>query len=465
MLLGLSFAQSAHAKESLWSERSSSSRILAQVPDFAALAKQVVPAVVAIQVEQKAKMSRRGGDPLEYFFRPFGGNVPQEFNNRGLGSGLVIREDGLILTNHHVVEDASSIEVVLTAPDGGEKTMTATVLGTAPEYDVALIKTDGDAKASVAYLGDSDRISIGDWVMAIGNPFGLSHSVSVGIISAKERREIMPSGRRGLYDFLQTDASINPGNSGGPLVNMRGEVIGINSAINAAGAGIGFAIPINMVKEMLPDLKAKGKYTRSWIGIRIQPLTDALAESLGLKKAVGALVSEVVPNSPAEKAGIKDEDVVLEFDGKPVRSSSDLPLYASMAGVGKSVPLKIWRQGKERAVNVILTEFPDDEVVVAGDSTSEAGELGMTVADITPELKRQFELSNDRGVVVKEIAPGSPAARAQLRVGDVILSLNRSKTSNARTFAQATKELKSGDLMRLQVERGNGRLFVALRKP
>ncbi len=218
ILLGLSFAQSAHAKESLWSERSSSSRILAQVPDFAALAKQVVPAVVAIQVEQKAKMSRRGGDPLEYFFRPFGGNVPQEFNNRGLGSGLVIREDGLILTNHHVVEDASSIEVVLTAPDGGEKTMTATVLGTAPEYDVALIKTDGDAKASVAYLGDSDRISIGDWVMAIGNPFGLSHSVSVGIISAKERREIMPSGRRGLYDFLQTDASINPGNSGGPPV-------------------------------------------------------------------------------------------------------------------------------------------------------------------------------------------------------------------------------------------------------
>ena len=465
ILLGLSFAQSAHAKESLWSERSSSSRILAQVPDFAALAKQVVPAVVAIQVEQKAKMSRRGGDPLEYFFRPFGGNVPQEFNNRGLGSGLVIREDGLILTNHHVVEDASSIEVVLTAPDGGEKTMTATVLGTAPEYDVALIKTDGDAKASVAYLGDSDRISIGDWVMAIGNPFGLSHSVSVGIISAKERREIMPSGRRGLYDFLQTDASINPGNSGGPLVNMRGEVIGINSAINAAGAGIGFAIPINMVKEMLPDLKAKGKYTRSWIGIRIQPLTDALAESLGLKKAVGALVSEVVPNSPAEKAGIKDEDVVLEFDGKPVRSSSDLPLYASMAGVGKSVPLKVWRQGKERVVSVVLTEFPDDEVVVAGDSTSEAGELGMTVADITPELKRQFELSTDRGVVVKEIAPGSPAARAQLRAGDVILSLNRRKTSNARTFAQATKELKSGDLMRLQVERGNGRLFVALRKP
>ncbi|MFC1611007.1 Do family serine endopeptidase [Myxococcota bacterium] len=463
-------ASASQAREQLWSERAGSSRLLAQVPDFAALAKQVVPAVVAIQVEQKVKLSRGGGggrwkDPFEYFFQPFGGEIPHEFRNRGLGSGLVIRADGLILTNYHVVENADSIEITFALPKGGERKMSAKVLGTAPEYDVALVKTNEDAKVPVAYLGNSDAVNIGDWVMAVGNPFGLTHSVSVGIISAKERRDIMPSGRRGLYDFLQTDASINPGNSGGPLINMKGEVIGINSAINAAGSGIGFAIPINMVKDMLPDLKAKGKFTRSWIGIRIQPLTVDLAESYGLKKAEGALVSEVVANSPAERAGLKGEDVVVEFDGKPVRTSSDLPLYASMAGVNNKVKLKVWRKGNVRTVYVTLSEFPDEEVSLATGRPTEAGELGMTVADITPALERHFDLAVSRGVVVKEVEPGSISGRARLRPGDVVLTLNGKRTVTARDFAERVRKLKRGAVMRLQVMRGSGRLFVAVRKP
>jgi serine protease Do len=290
--------------------------------------------------------------------------------------------------------------------------------------------------------------------------------VSAGIISAKERRDIAPSGRRGLYDFLQTDASINPGNSGGPLINVRGEVIGINSAINAAGSGIGFAIPINMVKEMLPDLKDKGRFTRSWLGIRIQPLDGQLAESFGLKGPEGALVAEVVPNSPAEKSGIKAEDVVLEFDGKGIRNSSDLPLYASMAGVGKRVKLKVWREGKEREVYVTLTEYPDEEVAIAGGSKpTEAGELGMTVADITPTLERDLGLGVSQGVVIKEIEPGSESYKARLRVGDIILSLNGKRVITARDFAREVKGLKSGAVMRMQIVREGGRLFVAMRKP
>ncbi len=448
--------------EQLWQQRGAGSALLAQVPDFARLAKQVVPAVVSIQVEQKVRASR---GPFEhYFWGPFG-EVPREFRNRGLGSGFVIREDGLILTNNHVVENAENIEVAFEIEGEGERKMSAKVLGTAPEYDIALLATEGNAKAPVTYLGDSDSVSIGDWVMAIGNPFGLSHSVSVGIISAKERRDIMPSGRRGLYDFLQTDASINPGNSGGPLVNMRGEVIGINSAINAAGSGIGFAIPINMVKEMLPDLKSKGKFTRSWIGIKIQTMTQALAQSYGLGKAQGALVSEVIKDGPAAKGGVREGDVILEFDGKPVRASSDLPLYASMAGVGKKVKLKLWREGGDKQVNVTLTEFPGEETASVEPESGGGGQLGITVADITPQIQQQLGLEVARGVVIREVMPGSAAAMEGLRPGDVILSFNGRAMGTAREFAQMFKDLKSGAVMRLQILREGGRLFVAIPKP
>ncbi len=458
----------AAAQGKLWAERPATLPTV-QLPDFSALAEQLVPAVVSIQVEQKVavnKEGRRGNDPFEFFFGPFGGEVPREFHNRGLGSGFVISKEGLILTNFHVVENADSIEVTFTAKDGTEKKMGAKVLGSAPDYDVALIQTNENADAATTYLGDSDKVRIGEWVMAIGNPFGLAHSVAVGIISAKERRDIAPSGRAGLYDFIQTDASINPGNSGGPLINARGEVIGINSAINAAGSGIGFAIPINMVKNMLADLKTKGKYVRSWIGIKIQAVTAELAQSYGLAKASGALVSEVVDDSPAKEAGLLEGDIILEFDGKPVRSSSDLPLISSMAGVGRKVSLKYWRNNKESTVSLKLSEYPGEQTRLA--SESEGGEssgIGLVAADITPALQRQLNLDLDAGVVIRSVDPQSIAARAGVRPGDVILSLNGEVVKRARAFAESVKKIEPGGLLRMQVLRQGGKVFLAFRKP
>ena len=458
----------------LWSERPAGSAPLAQVPDFRALAAQAIPAVVSIQVDQRVRMQANGQggqgdfggqDPREFFHRYFGGEMPREFRNRGLGSGFVVDASGIILTNYHVVENADSIEVTLTQRDGSEQKVNAKVLGAAPRYDVAVLKTEEKLNAPVAYLGDSDSTQIGDWVMAVGNPFGLSHSVSTGIISAKERRDVLPSGRQGLYNFLQTDASINPGNSGGPLINMRGEVIGINSAINASGSGIGFAIPINMVKEMLPDLTTKGRYARSWIGIRIQPLTPELAQTFGLKRPVGALVAQVVPNGPAAEANIKEGDVVLQFDGKDLRNASDLPLFASMAGVGKTVTLNVWRDGREMAVKVHLTEYPDEPSEVAAETSGGAGALGMSIGDLTPALRRDLGLEQATGVVVRSIEPGGAADRAGLRPGDLLLSINGQEAKSARTVAEVVQKTKSGALLRLKVSRSGSGLFTALKKP
>lgn len=459
------FAQSSK----LFSERGQAAVPLTQIPNFAALAKQVTPSVVSIHVEQRAKLSRGRSQRDFWFFGPEGGQGPQrDYGTRGLGSGFVIRSDGLILTNNHVVEEAETIEVTFENPNGTERTIKAKVLGTAPEYDVALIQTEEDAKASIAYLGDSDATDIGDWVMAVGNPFGLSHSVSTGIISAKERRDIAPSGRTGLYDFLQTDASINPGNSGGPLINMKGEVIGINSAVNAQGSGIGFAIPINMVKAMLPELQSKGKYSRSWIGIRIQSLTPELAQSYGLQGTSGALVAEVVPGGPAQVAGVKDGDVVTSFNGRELRRSTDLPLFASMAGVGREVPIKVWRGGKEVTLKVKLAAFPDDKGHALAEEPAQEGvsaQLGLTVNDITPQLQKELELESAKGALVKDIDPSGLAARSGLRPGDVILSVNGEDVKGAKAFASLTKAVKPGAVMRLQVQRGDAKIYVALKQP
>ncbi|MBC7793232.1 MAG: Do family serine endopeptidase [Clostridia bacterium] len=463
-------AAPAYAQSSkLFSERASSAAPLTQIPNFSALAKQVTPAVVSIHVEQRAKLSRSRNPHDFWFFGPEGNGPQREYGGaRGLGSGFVIRADGLILTNNHVVEEAETIDIELEYPNGTVKTLRAKVLGTAPEYDVALIQTEEDAKAPIAYLGDSDAVDIGDWVMAVGNPFGLSHSVSTGIISAKERRDIAPSGRTGLYDFLQTDASINPGNSGGPLINMRGEVIGINSAVNAQGSGIGFAIPMNMVKAMLPDLQSKGKYSRSWIGIRIQSLTPELAQSYGLPGTAGALVAETVSGGPAQVAGIKDGDVLLSFNGQELRRSTDLPLFASMAGVGREVPVKVWRGGKELTLKVKLAAFPDEKVQASANEGPHEGtsaQLGLTVNDITPQVQKELELASAKGVLVKNVDPSGLAARSGLRPADVILSLNSEEVTSAKGFATLTKALKPGSVMRLQVQRGDAKIYVALRQP
>ena len=456
----------------LWNERAIGAPPLTALPDFRALAQQLVPTVASIQVEQRVK--RRGGpagrlapqDPFEYFRRYFGDEVPQEFHNRSLGSGFVIEASGLVLTNFHVVEDADLIEVTLPQADGSERTVAAKILGTAPDYDVALLRTLTPLTHDrVAYLGDSDTIQIGDWVMAVGNPFGLSHSVSTGIISAKERRRIEPSGRRGIYNFLQTDASINPGNSGGPLVNMRGEVIGINTAINAAGSGIGFAIPINMVKEMLPALHQTGRYVRSWMGIKVQDMTVELAQSYGLASAAGALVAEVVPGGPAATAHLQDGDIVLQFDGHDIRTADDLPLYVSKAGVARQVSVTVWRDGRRLTVSLTLTEFPDDVMPSASRPGPESSALGMQVTDLTPALREQLDLeATARGAVIKDVAAGSPAARAGLRRGDLVTALGGQPMADAQALSAAIRGARPGTVLRLKVNRHGTGVFVALKK-
>ena len=463
-------APAAARSGKLFSEKSNLTTPLARVPDFAKLAESALPGVVSIQVEKKVtrQSGPHQGDPFfDFFFGPMGRQqVPPEYRNRGLGTGFVISEEGLILTNNHVIEDADIIEVTFTDGKGNKETHKAKVLGTAPDYDVALLQTEKKMKVPITYLGNSDAMKIGDWVMAIGNPFGLSHTVSVGIISAKERREINPSGQRGIYNFLQTDAAINPGNSGGPLINMKGEVIGINSAINAAGSGIGFAIPINMVKLMLKDLKTKGRYQKSWLGVQIQPLTENLAESFGLKNTKGALIADVVAGSPAQKAGIRPEDIILEFGDKKIRSSSDLQLAASLSGIGTKVTLTVWRAGKEKTMSLTLAAYPDDEVTVKQPTPSvKGGSLGIVIGDITPELQRHFGIREPRGAALKEVDRGSPAARAGLRAGDVILSLNGHRIKSARSFVEAVKKIKSGGVLRMRISRQGSSVFVALRKP
>jgi serine protease Do len=468
VLFALVVVASSAAAERLWSERPGASPAVTNLPNFRDLAQGVIPAVVSIAVEQRVQPRMQRGAPFGWheFFQPFG-EIPREFHNRGIGTGFVISKDGLILTNNHVVEDADTIEVSLPQPDGTHKQFRAKTIGTAPKFDVALIQIQEapGLSAPICFLGDSDTTLIGDWVMAVGNPFGLSHSVSVGIISAKERRDIVPSGKRGIYDFMQTDADINPGNSGGPLVNMRGEVIAINSAINAQGSGIGFAIPINMVKSMLPSLKEKGTYVRSYLGVGFQPVTADLAETYGLKDQSGALVAEVTPGGPAAKAGIREGDVILEFEGKPIRDANDLPLYAGLAGVGARAEVRLLRERKEQKVTVTMEPFPDEEAVSVRAEEVPRGALGITIVDINEGYRQEFDLDVQAGVLIRQVAPASPAARAGIQPGDVVLSLNGEGIRDTKEFARVVAGVAVGTPLRLHLRRGNSKRFVALRKP
>lgn len=469
-------SNTAHA-DKIWTEKPKGAPLLATVPDFRELVKQSIGAVVNISVEQKIVRSRgRQGDgqmdPNEFFERFFGGGgggmggrMPRPIS--GAGSGFVISADGYVLTNSHVVENADKIRVKFPEDTGGDE-YSAKVIGADARTDVALLKIEGGKGSFAALpLGNSAELAVGDWVLAIGNPFGLAHSVSSGIVSAKDRRDVRPGGRQGLYDFIQTDASINPGNSGGPLLNMRGEVIGINAAINAAGQGLGFAIPVNMIKSVVSDLKDKGRVSRSWLGVLIQGMDQKLAKSFGLDKPQGALISEVVEGGPSAKAGITAGDVILEFDGKPVRESSELPLLASQAGVGRAVPVLVLRDGKRQNMKVTLGEMPSQEQLATnGEGGDAAGpSIGVTVSDITPELKERFDLKEKAGVVITQVEPGSPAEEAELRAGDLVIKLDGKAVTGRKDFVAAVKAAKSGDVLRLLVKRGASSLFVAMPKP
>jgi len=434
-------------------------------PSFAPLVKKLTPAVVNINTTKVIQRQGRGfgfhrspfpgGDPFDEFFNRFFGQMPpRKFKQKSLGSGFIISKDGYIITNNHVVEDADEVKVTLS----DEHSYQAKVIGTDAKTDLAVLKIDVDHDLPTVVLGDSDQMQVGDWVIAIGNPFGLERTVTAGIISARGR--VIGSGP--YDDFLQTDASINPGNSGGPLFNLKGEVIGINTAIVASGQGIGFAIPVNMAKELLPQLKA-GKVSRGWLGVQIQKVTPELAESFGLEQEQGALVSDVVEDGPAAKAGLKVGDIIVAVNGKPVKDMHQLPRMIAAIPPGTKVKIKVLRQGREKTFKVKLGELADQEEVAELDNAGEVGKLGMVVRQITPEMADQYQLPLDSGVVISRVSPDGLAAEAGLRPGDIILQVNNDEIDSLKSFRQAIKKARKSKLIRFLVQRRNSRIFIVLR--
>ncbi len=434
--------------------------------DIPQLFKQVSPAVVNISTTQVVKFNHPQmrnplgqQDPFDDFFNNFFGRMPREQKRRSLGSGFIISSDGYILTNNHVVEKADEVSVTLL----DKEEFKAKIVGTDPKIDIALIKIDAKKKLPYVALGDSDKLEVGEWVVAIGNPFGLGHTVTAGIVSAKGR--IIGSGP--YDDFIQTDASINPGNSGGPLFNLKGEVVGINTAIIQGGQGIGFATPIQLAKSVLDQLKEKGKVTRGWLGVYIQPLTPETAESLGIPGRHGALVSDVTSGGPAEKAGIRSGDVIVGFDGKEIRDEHDLPQAVALTKPGKTVDVRLLREGKETTVPVTIAVMGGE----AGKSPAAGPELsknlGLTVQDITPEIAQQLEKANTKGVVVTAVADGSSAENAGFNEGDIIRAIlrqdKRIPVTSAAEFAKLMKKLQSDKTILFLVERGDARILLTLK--
>jgi serine protease Do len=418
------------------------------------------PSVVNISTTSLVKANPfpfgRGNDPFEEFFKRFFEDMPQrEFRQRGLGSGFIISEDGYVVTNNHVIEKATDIDVIL---ENGKK-YRAEIVGKDPKTDVALLKIKPDYKLPAVKFGDSTNLQIGEWVIAIGNPFGLGHTVTTGIVSAKGR-----SLGLGAYDdFIQTDAAINPGNSGGPLFNLKGEVVGVNTAIIAGGQGIGFAIPIDMVKYLVEQLKTRGKVVRGWLGVLVQQITPEIGESLGIKDAKGALVSDVTPGGPADKAGIRRGDVIVEFNGNEIGEMQDLPKMVARYSPKDRARVKIIRNGKEETLWVTVGEMPDD--LTASVKTGEDMEknLGLTVQEINPRVKRELGIEEDKGVVVAGVEEGSLAYDAGIRQGDVILEVNKKPIQNLDDYRKAVETFKAGKSALFLVKRGQTTLYVAIR--
>ncbi|NMG34908.1 Do family serine endopeptidase [Azoarcus sp. TTM-91] len=424
------------------------------LPAFDTIVQRVGPAVVNISTEGTTRTSNAmpglsPDDPFYEFFRRFGPQAgPQgEQPTRSQGSGFIVSADGIVLTNAHVVEGANEVTVKLT----DKREFKAKVLGVDKPTDVAVLKIDGRNLPTVP-LGDPQKSRVGDWVLAIGSPFGFENSVTAGIISAKSRS--LPN--EGYVPFLQTDVAINPGNSGGPLLNLNGEVVGINSQIYSRSGGyqgVSFAIPIDVAAGVRDQIVAHGKVTRGRIGVAVQDLNQALAESFGLKNAGGALVSSVESGGPGEKAGLKVGDVILELNGDKVASSSDLPPRVAAIRPGTSAKLKVWRKGESRDLDIKIGEFADESTVASAGGKADQGRLGLAVRALSPDERRQVEAS---GLVVMDVA--GPAARAGIRRGDLILSLNGQPVESVEQLRALVS--KAGKHIALLVQRDDARIFV-----
>ena len=430
---------------------------------FADLAERVAPAVVSIQTRGTIDLGARPLMPpgFEEFFggSPFGPHGRgRKHKSSGEGSGFVISADGYIVTNNHVIDNMDEIKVRFL--DG--KQLDAKVVGRDPRTDIALLKVEppkGKTLVTIA-LGDSDAIRAGDWVVAIGNPFGLEHTVTAGIVSAKHRRDVT---NESYEDFIQTDAAINPGNSGGPLIDLQGRVVGINTAIRSDANTIGFSVPINQAKQILPQLKSDGRVTRGWLGVQIQEVTEAMAEQFGLDEPRGALVSQILAGTPAAEGGIERGDVIVEFDGQPIGEWRDLPIVVAQAAVEKNAKVVVLRGGKRKTLRVKIGRLPDDEQLAAAEpAKSGADAYGLRLQDLTPALADQLGIVDAEGVLVADVDPAGPAAEAGIRRGDLIVEVDRVAVSSAAALAAKLAAAKKSVL--LLVRRGENTLYVAIQR-
>jgi serine protease Do len=458
LLMAFMISSSNPARAALWGAASGTPQ------SFSELAKKVSPAVVNIRT---VKIMKGGGrvfrhfspgpwgenDPRKDFFdRFFGPDQQREFKQRSLGSGFIISQDGYIVTNNHVVEDADEIRVILK----DEKEFDATIEGRDPNTDLALIKIKAATPLPTLTLGDSGKLNVGEWVVAIGSPFGLEQTVTAGIISAKGR--VIGSGP--YDDFLQTDASINPGNSGGPLLNMEGEVVGINTAIIAGGSGIGFAIPIDLAKGIIDQLKEHGEVVRGWLGVQIQDLTKEMSEYYGAKDKKGALVLEVIEGNPAAKAGIKAKDIITEVNGKPIETVRDLTRIIADIPVGDSAVITVIRNGKQEKIKVHIAKREAKEIASKSTKEKSDDDLGIQVTDITPEMAQRFDLPEKSGVIVTDLAPDGKAAQAGLQTGDVIKEINHQEINSQRDYQKAMADTDSAKEINIFIRRQRAGFLV-----
>ncbi len=449
---------------------------------FATIAEKASPAVVSIKVEKRVTVnvpsfqSPFGGEPFDpfsddFFDHFFRRRVPQqqpqqprrspkrEFRQTGQGSGFIVSEDGYILTNNHLVGDVDEVTVTLT--DG--RNFTAKIIGTDPDSDVAVVKIDAE-KLPTLELADSDKIEVGQWVVAIGNPFGLSHTVTAGIVSAKGRSGL---GISAYEDFIQTDAAINPGNSGGPLVDLDSKVVGINTAIIGPGGniGIGLAIPINIAKYAYEQIVSKGSVTRGYLGVAIQDLTPDLAEQFDINGIKGVLVPDVTADSAAEKAGIKSGDVIVEFDGQPVERASELQNKVAMKKPGTKVGIVVLRNGKRKTLTAELDKRPSKEVLEAGSGGQASEKLGVSVQNLTDELAKRYGYEGLKGVIVTDVDPDSSAAREGIQPGSLIQEVNRQPIENTKQFNEEVQKAAEQGKVMLRIRYENSSIFIILTLP
>ena len=438
-----------------------------ELPDFTTLVEESSPAVVNISTSQKRQPVQTlpempdipEDSPFHDFFRRFfGEGQPQDRDTQSLGSGFIISSDGYVISNNHVIRDAEEIIVSLS----DRRAFKAEVVGTDDQSDVALLKIDAK-DLPVVKLGQGYNLKVGEWVLAIGSPFGFDHSVTVGIVSAKGRS--LPS--ENYVPFIQTDVAINPGNSGGPLFNLDGEVVGVNSQIYSRTGGfmgLSFAIPIEVAMNVADQLRSKGRVSRGWLGVLIQPVTPKLAEAFGLEKPQGAAIAKVLPGSPAESAGLQVGDVVLAFNEHPVERSSDLPPIVGSTSVGTTVPVEILREGEIKIVQVLTAELPSENELqmasVAKPRTATAQNLGLTVSDLNNEQRESLEVPKN-GVLIQRV-DGDPASEAGFQTGDVILMLNSEHVNDAEHFAELAKILPGGKAVRILVQRNGNPIFLPL---